>query len=65
MLAIIPTRRTTALKARYTEAMTQTRKGLRRLGRGLQHFASRRPIVTVVLSGLGALAMLRAVGGRR
>jgi hypothetical protein len=53
MLAIIPVRRTTVLRTRWTEAVTQMRKGMQRLGKGFQRFASRHP--TAGMLGAGAL----------
>jgi hypothetical protein len=64
MTAIIPARRRSlVLRSNWTQTVAQTRKGLARLKKGIQRFASRRPIVAALI-GLSALAALGAATAR-
>lgn len=65
MSAIIPANRSTMLKAQWQDAMTQASKGLSRLQKGIRRFVTRRPLVTAVMTGLGAIVVVRAFGSRR
>jgi hypothetical protein len=65
MLAIIPARRSTLLRARWRDAMSQTRRDLSTLQRGIARFANRRPVAVALFGLSAAFLMFRAVGGRR
>lgn len=64
MLNAIQPRRSTLIKARWRDAMKQSRKGMHRLRKGLGSFAGRRPGVLGLL-GVGAMLAVGLLWVRR